>query len=144
MLQFLRFLHPQNWVFHCDVNIEFNTLHMNIMFKGPCIVEYVAIIIQQNTTIYSLFISANWFQVASPPIIRSSYHRIYSNGLNTVDTVIWAPNDGLSYHSKYVEQFADINKLYIVASCWIIIDTLICVFVLNCHRRTDWPGSFDI
>ena len=24
---------------------------------------------------------------------------------------------------KHAEQFADINKLYIVASCWIIIDT---------------------
>jgi len=24
---------------------------------------------------------------------------------------------------KHVQQFADINKLYTVASCWIIIDT---------------------
>ena len=28
------------------------------------------------------------FQVVSPPIIRMSYHCIYSNGLNAVDTVI--------------------------------------------------------
>ena len=27
------------------------------------------------------------------------------------------------YHPKHVEQFADINKLYIVSSCWIIIET---------------------
>jgi len=40
-----------------------------------------------------------------------------------VDTVIWAPDDGWKYHPKHVEQFADINKLYIVASCWKIIDT---------------------
>jgi len=42
---------------------------------------------------------------------------------DTVDTVIWAPDDGWRYHPKHVEQFADINKLYTVASCWIIIDT---------------------
>jgi len=30
---------------------------------------------------------------------------------------------GWYLHLKHVEQFADINKLYIVASCWIIIDT---------------------
>jgi len=42
---------------------------------------------------------------------------------DTVDTVIWAPDDGWRYHPKHTEQFADINKLYIVASCWIIIDT---------------------
>ena len=40
---------------------------------------------------------------------------------DTVDTVIWAPDDGWRYHPKHVEQFADINKLYIVACCWIII-----------------------
>jgi len=42
---------------------------------------------------------------------------------DTVDKMIWAPDDGWRYHPKYVEQFADINKLYIVASCWIIIAT---------------------
>ena len=42
---------------------------------------------------------------------------------DTVDTVIRAPDDGWRYHPKHVEQFTDINKLYIVASCWIIIDT---------------------
>ena len=39
------------------------------------------------------------------------------------DTVTRAPDDGRRYHPKHVEQFTDINKLYIVASCWIIIDT---------------------
>jgi len=42
---------------------------------------------------------------------------------DTVGTVIWAPDDGWKYHPKHVEQFTDINKLYIVVSCWIIIDT---------------------
>ena len=49
-----------------------------------------------------------------------------SNSLSNArycNSVIWAPDDGWRYHSKYVEQFADINKLYIVASCWTIIDT---------------------
>jgi len=42
---------------------------------------------------------------------------------DTADTLIWAPGDGWRYHPKHVEQFTDINKLYIVTSCWIIIDT---------------------
>ena len=41
----------------------------------------------------------------------------------TVDTVIWAADDEWRYHPKHIEQFTDINKLYIVASCWIITDT---------------------
>jgi len=41
---------------------------------------------------------------------------------DTVDTVIWAPDDGWRYHPKHVKQFTDKNKLYIFASCWIIID----------------------
>ena len=40
---------------------------------------------------------------------------------DTVDTVLWAPDDGWKYHSKHVEQLTDINELYTVASCWIII-----------------------
>jgi hypothetical protein len=44
--------------------------------------------------------------------------------------MIWAPDDEWSYHSKHVEQFTNINKLYIVvcacvcvcASCWTTID----------------------
>jgi hypothetical protein len=42
---------------------------------------------------------------------------------DTADTVISAPDDEWSYHSKHVEQFTNINKLHIVASCWAIIDT---------------------
>jgi len=42
---------------------------------------------------------------------------------DTVDTVIRAPDDGWRYHLKHLEQITDINKLYIVASCWTIIDT---------------------
>ena len=42
---------------------------------------------------------------------------------DTVDTVLWAADDGWRYHTKHVEQFAGINKLYIVASSWIIIDS---------------------
>jgi hypothetical protein len=39
-----------------------------------------------------------------------------------VDTMTSAPDDGWRYHQKHVEQFTDVNKLYIVTSCWIIID----------------------
>jgi hypothetical protein len=41
---------------------------------------------------------------------------------DTADTVISAADFEWSYHSKHVEQSANINKLYIVASCWTIID----------------------
>jgi hypothetical protein len=33
---------------------------------------------------------------------------------DNVDTVIWAPGDEWSYHSKHAEQFTNIDKLYIV------------------------------
>ena len=58
---------------------------------------------------------------------------------HTVDTVIGAPVDGWRYHPKYVEQFTDINKLYIVASCWIIIAT--CLFPLLLKEANT---SFDL
>ena len=120
----------------------------------------MSIIIQQDATIYSLFISANcstcfgwylhpssgahitvstvsgitetvtatcrgrnWMGTGSRPVTFTTGS---SNGLNNsryCNAVIWAPDDGWRYHPKHVEQFADINKLYIVASCWIIIDT---------------------
>jgi hypothetical protein len=51
-----------------------------------------------------------------------------SNGVkisDTVDTVVWAPDDGWKYHPKHVEQFPDINKLCNVASCWIYIGILL-------------------
>jgi len=41
---------------------------------------------------------------------------------DTVDTVLWGPDDGWRYHPRHVAD-TRINKLYIVASCWIIIDT---------------------
>jgi hypothetical protein len=51
----------------------------------------------------------------------------------TADTVIWAPDDEWSYHSKHVEQFTDINILYMVASCWTIID----IPYICCHSTVD-------
>jgi len=61
------------------------------------------------------------FRVVSPPISRSRQVTVTVSIMP--DTVIWAADDGWRYHPKHVEQFADINKLYIVASCWTIIDT---------------------
>jgi len=90
------------------------------------------------------------FRVVSPPIISSSCHCTQSISCrerdwtgtavpvqsrsrqvsvtvllmpDAVDTVIWALDDGWGYHPKHVEQFADTNKPYIVASSWMIIDT---------------------
>jgi len=42
---------------------------------------------------------------------------------DAVNTVICAPDDGWCQHPKHVEQFAAINKLYIVKSRWTIINT---------------------
>jgi len=42
---------------------------------------------------------------------------------DTVDTVTRAADDEWRYNSKYVEQFAVINKLCIVSYCWIITAT---------------------
>jgi hypothetical protein len=44
---------------------------------------------------------------------------------DAVDTVVCAPDDGWWYHTKYVEQFPDINKLCNIASCWIYIRILL-------------------
>ena len=51
-----------------------------------------------------------------------------------VDTVIWAPDDVWKYHTKHVQQFADMNELYIAASCWIIIDTYVLRDARNIER----------
>ena len=40
---------------------------------------------------------------------------------DAVDTVMCAPDEGLTYHPKHVEQFPDINKLCNVVSCLIFI-----------------------
>jgi hypothetical protein len=69
-----------------------------------------------------------------------------------VETVTCAPDDGWRYHPKHVEQFTDINKLYIVASLWIIIG-LHCRFIVYvnlvrftrrrmflCLRESSWQA----
>ena len=117
------------------------------------------IIVQQDSTIYSLFIYINrstcfgwylhpssgahvtvstvsgisktvtatcrerdWTGTAVPVQSRSRHVAITVLLMpDTVDTVTWAPDDGWRYHPKHVERFIDINKLYIVESCWTII-----------------------
>ena len=112
----------------------------------------MAIIIQQDATIYSLFISVNrstcfgwylhassavhitlstvsdiietvtatcrerdWMRTAVPIHSRSRQVAVTVSIMPvTVDTVIRAADDGRRYHPKHVEQFADINKLYLV------------------------------
>jgi hypothetical protein len=53
---------------------------------------------------------------------------------NTADTAIRALDDEWSYHLKHVEQFTNINKLYIVPSCWIIIDIYIYIYIQGVPR----------
>ena len=60
--------------------------------------------------------------------------------------MIWAADDGWRYQPKHVEQFADINKPYIVASCWIIIDTNwwpVCGSVITVDRLYLWLWCFQ-
>ena len=115
------------------------------------------------------------FRVVSPPIIRSSCSCIHSIHLQTdcnvtgrelvqsrsrqiavtgflmpdaVDTGTWAPDDGWRYHPKHVHRFTDINKLYIVASCWTIIGMFIWCLTFHIVRIEDmqqvWINEYNI
>jgi hypothetical protein len=93
--------------------------------------------IQQDATLHSLFISGNcstrfgWYHHPSsgahttvfvtPLLLPAAIAADSSNGVTSTRcyTVVCAPDDGLKYHPKRVEQFPDINKLCNVASCWI-------------------------
>jgi len=58
-------------------------------------------------------------------MLRVVFHP--SSGVhNSVSTVpgINETCTGVKYHPKHVEQLTDLNKLYSVASCWIIIAIL--------------------
>ena len=105
--------------------------------------------VQQDATIYSLFISANcstcfgWYIHPSsganvtvstaPGISKTVTATCRERDLTgtaapgqllmpgAVDTLTLVPDDGWRYHPKLVERFTDINKQYIVASCLTII-----------------------
>jgi len=40
----------------------------------------------------------------------------------TIYSLFIAPDDGWCYHPKHIEEFATVNKLYIVAPRWTIIN----------------------
>ena len=101
----------------------------------------MSIIVQEDVTIYSLFISVNcstcfgWYlhpssgvhitvTTASGTGQNTRYRHLPRSwkSWNSRVTVICTPDDGWRYHPKHVEQFAEVNKLYIVASCWTVID----------------------
>jgi hypothetical protein len=85
----------------------------------------MSIIVQQVATIYNLFISVNcstYFGWYLHPSSGAHITLCTASGISVTVTVIRAPDDGWRYHPKHVEQFTDINKLYIVATCWTIID----------------------
>ena len=97
------------------------------------------ITVQQDSIIYSLFISVNrstcfgWYLHPSsgahvtvsttsdvtgrelePVPVQSRSRQVAVTGLlvpHAVDTVTGAPDDGWRYHPKHVERFTDINKL---------------------------------
>ena len=93
--------------------------------------------VQQDSAIYSLFISVNrctcfgWYlHPSSAAHVNVSTACGISKTVtatcrevmpDAVDTVTSAPDDGCRYHPKHVERFTDISKLYIVVSCWTII-----------------------
>jgi len=78
---------------------------------------------QQNSVYLSLS-SALHVPGGISPIIRSSLHCIYSNGhMNSryCGYSVMSSRWWVKYHRKHVEQLTDLNKLYTVASSWIII-----------------------
>ena len=98
------------------------------------------IIVQQDATKYSLFISVNrsacfglylhpssgaHVTVSTAAVsVQSRSRQVAVTVLlmpDVVDKVTWAPDGGGRCQPKHVERFTDINKLYIVASCWAII-----------------------
>jgi len=94
------------------------------------------IIVQQDATIYGLFISVNRSTCFGWCLHSSSGAHITVStvsGINetvtatvplmsdTVDPLTLAPDDGWRYQQKHVKRFTDIIKLYIVAYCWTII-----------------------
>ena len=104
------------WFTFITSGIVVTTVCDHFIFNGPRI-AYILIITQQEATIYSLFMSAN----------RSTCFRWW-------------------YHPKHVEQFSDINKMYIVASCWVIIDTNwwpFCGSVITVVRLYLWLWCFQ-
>jgi len=120
------------------------TMKQDFTFKGPCIVKYVPIIVQ-DATMYSLILSVNrstcfgWYLLPPSGVTATCRERDWMGTAvsiqwrsrqvavtvtvmpDTVDTVTWAADDGWRYRPKHVERFTDINKLYTVASCWTII-----------------------
>jgi hypothetical protein len=118
----------------------------------------MTIIVWQDATIYSLFMSVNcstcfgWYlqpssgthitvstasgisvtalqpgtvlELSSKPTTLTTGCCTDTRMPDAVGTVICLPDDGWRYHPKHVEQFTDINKLYIVASCWTSIDII--------------------
>ena len=62
----------------------------------------------------------------------------------TVDIVIRAADDWWRYQPKHVEQLTDINRMYIVAACWIIIATHYAMHgALNIKFKT-FVSSFEL
>ena len=109
-------------------------LTMKLTQKHFIYIYCVAIIIQQVATIYSFFLYickllymfhqeliSLYLQYLAllRPLLLPAWIRIQSCSRevsvtvsimpDTVDTVIWADDDGWRYHPKHVEQFTDIN-----------------------------------
>jgi hypothetical protein len=120
-------------------------------FKGPCIVKYRPIIVQQDATIYSLFMPINrskyfgWFLHPS-----SGAHVTISTASGISKTVTatcrerdWTfplqsrsrQVDGRRYQPKHVEWCTDINKLY-TYSCILLNNYWLTATYLYCNVAT--------
>ena len=123
------------------------------MYSSRWIIQIsMSIIVQQDATIYSLLYFCKllyMFRVLTPPIIRSTYNCNYSISYwSTRLSIAEGSRDGLtstrccnySYMCSWwwvelppetcrASSLQKYNKLYIVASCWTIIDIY--------SRRTD-------
>ena len=98
----------------------------NLTFIAPCIANIFAEYNQQGTTIHNLFISvrlSTWFrrvfQPSSGAQNRTYSARYWSYKYLTLYVQFWAPDYGWKNRLKHVERLTEINKLWIVASCWL-------------------------
>jgi len=99
---------------------------LNLTFIGPCIGNIFAEYNQQDATFHNFFISIRRcvcfrrvFRPSSGAHNCTNSVRYWSDKYLTLYVQFWAPDDGRKTHLKHVERFTEINKFWIVASCWL-------------------------
>ena len=99
---------------------------MNLTFIGPCIANIFAAYNQQDATSHNLFISVRrctcfrpFFRPSSGAQNCTHSVRYWSDQYLTLCVQFWAPDDWLKNGLKHAERLTEINKLWLVASCWL-------------------------